>query len=84
MLHSMLDFQENEGDNRKLNKVKELVQQFREHCNHHVLKRNIIKGRRNTVVCKNMKQTSIDCGVALCGVSGNAGENAIYAKKIYG
>ena len=30
MLHAMLDFPENEVDNRKLKKVQELVQHFRE------------------------------------------------------
>ena len=33
----MLDFQENEGDSRKLKKVQELVQHFR----HYVSKQNI-------------------------------------------
>ena len=35
------------------------------------------KGRRKTVVYANLKQTSTKCGVALCGMSGNAGENII-------
>ena len=41
MLHSMLDIPENEGDSRKLKKVQELVQHFREQCRRYVQKGNI-------------------------------------------
>ena len=41
MLHSMLDFPENEGDSRKLKKVQELLQHFQEQCRHYVPKQNI-------------------------------------------
>ena len=34
MLCPMLDFPENEGDNKKLKKVQELVQHFCEQCRH--------------------------------------------------
>ena len=41
MLCSMLDFPENERDDRKLKKVQELVQHFCEQCRHYVPKENI-------------------------------------------
>ena len=41
------------------------------------MKRRREKGRRKTVVCTNLKQTSTKCGVDLCGMQGNAGENVI-------
>ena len=41
MLCSMLDFPENERDDRKLKKVQELVQHFCEQCRHYVPKQNI-------------------------------------------
>ena len=41
------------------------------------MKRRREKGRRKTVVYANLKQTSTKSGVALCGMSGNAGENII-------
>ena len=42
MLHLILDFAENEGDRRKLTKVQELVQHFREQCTYYVVpKQNI-------------------------------------------
>ena len=41
MLHSMLDFPENERDSRKLKKVQELVQHFRKQCRHYVPEQNI-------------------------------------------
>ena len=41
MLHSMLDFPENERDSRKLKKVQELVQHFREQCRRYVPKQNM-------------------------------------------
>ena len=37
----MLNFLENEGDSRKLKKVQELVQHFREQCKHYVPKQDI-------------------------------------------
>ena len=57
-----LDFPENEGDSRKLNKVHKLVQRFSEQCKHYVPKQNITlrsinyeakkrKGKKKTVVC---------------------------------
>ena len=42
-----------------------------------IMKQRKEKGRRKTVVCTNLKQTSTKCGVALCGVKGNAGKNVI-------
>ena len=41
MLHSVLDFPENEEDSRKLKKEHEVVQHFREQCIPYVPKRNI-------------------------------------------
>ena len=41
MLHSMLNFPENLGDKRKLEKVQEVVQHFSEQCRHYVPKRKI-------------------------------------------
>ena len=42
MLHSRLDFPENEEDRRKLKKVQELVQHFRgEQCRDYVPKQNM-------------------------------------------
>ena len=57
-----LDFPENEGDSRKLNKVHKLVQRFSEQCKHYVPKQNITlrsinyeakkrKGKKKTVLC---------------------------------
>ena len=40
MLRSVLDFPENEGDSRKLKKVQELIQHFREQCR---MYRNYVK-----------------------------------------
>ena len=37
----MLDFAENEGGSRKMKKVQELVQHFREQCTYYVPKQNI-------------------------------------------
>ena len=37
----MLDFPENKGNGKKLKKVEELVQHFREQCRHYVPKQNI-------------------------------------------
>ena len=34
MLHSLLDFPENERDSRKLKKVQKLLQQFSAQCRH--------------------------------------------------
>ena len=45
------------------------------------MKRRREKGRRKTALCTNLKQTSADYGVALCGVWGNAGKNAIYKRR---
>ena len=41
MLHSMINFLENKGDSRKLEKVEELVQHFQEQCRHHVPKQKL-------------------------------------------
>ena len=41
MLHSMLNFPENEGDSRKLRKVQGLVQHFQDQCRDYVPKQNI-------------------------------------------
>ena len=81
MLYSMLGFQENEGDRRKLKKVEELVQHFSEECRHHLGFRTNIrtdekmkyeedrkKGRRETVVYANIKQASAEFVAVLCGV----------------
>ena len=80
----MLDFQENEGDSRKLKKVEELVQHFSEQCRHYVPKQNITykhwwkceinckedreKGKRKTEVFTNLKQMSSKCSVILCSL----------------
>ena len=40
MLHSLLDFPENERDSRKLKKVQKLVQQFSVQCRHVYTKTN--------------------------------------------
>ena len=48
------------------------------------MKRRREKRRRKTVVCLNLKQTSTKCGVALRGMQGDAGKNAIaYKRKRY-
>ena len=41
MLHFILDFPENEGGTKKLKKVQELVQPFKQQCRHYVSKQNI-------------------------------------------
>ena len=41
MLHSILNFPENEGDSRKLNKVEKVVHYFRKQCRHYVAKQNV-------------------------------------------
>ena len=81
MLYSMLGFQENEGDRRKLKKVEELVQHFSEECRHYLgFRTNICtdekmkyeedrkKGRRETVAYANIKQASAKFVAVLCGV----------------
>ena len=42
MLHSMLNFPKNEGDSRKLKKVKALVQHFSEQLRHFAPKQNCV------------------------------------------
>ena len=82
MLHSMLDFPENKEPSRKLKKVQELVQHFREQYRYNVSKQNITykhwwefekkwrikKGKRKTVVYTNLKKTSAKYGLVLCGL----------------
>ena len=46
-----------------------------------IMKQRREKGRTKSAVCTNLKQTSTKCDVALCGVWGNAGKNAMYIKK---
>ena len=46
MPHSMLNFPENEGDRRNLNKVQELLQHFCEQCRHYAPKQNIAYSHR--------------------------------------
>ena len=41
MLHSMLNFPENERDSRKLKKVEKLVHHISEQCRHYVPKQNV-------------------------------------------
>ena len=75
----MLSFPEDESDSRKLKKVEELVQHFRDQCRNYVPKQNITckhwwkceinykedreKGKRKTVVRTNLKQVSRKSGV---------------------